>query len=87
MSGEDSRYKALESLLRPVTGGRQEIVVTYRKHEDYENYEHRIAELTAKVEHQQAEIYKWTMMGTQYLDALDELRRLKLILKHHNIDF
>ena len=79
--------KALERLLRPLEDGRVEVVVTYRRHEDYDAYERELASLREQVERLQRDIYTWTNMGNQYLATLDELRRLQRILRKHQIDY
>ena len=83
----DARVEALERLLRPLSDGRAELVVTYRRHEDYEAYEQELEKLRAENKRLQQDIYTWTMMGNQYLSTLDEVRRLQMILRKHKISF
>lgn len=87
MSDVDARLRALERLLRPLDDGRSEIVVTYRRHEDYEAYERELQTLRDENKRLHQDIYTWTMMGNQYLQTLDELRRLQKILRKHNIPY
>lgn len=87
MSDQDVRLQALESLLRPLDDGRSEIVVTYRRFEDYEKYEQEIADLRAKLKRAERDIYTWSTMGHEYTAALDEIRRLSKILRKHQIEF
>lgn len=83
----DARLEALQRLLRPLDDGRVEVVVTYRRHEDYEAYELELEKLRAENKRLQQDIYTWTMMGNQYLSTLDEKRRLEMILRKHKIPF
>lgn len=87
MSASDARQRALESLLRPLEGDRVELVVTYRRHDDYEAYERELEELRNQVKRLQQDLYSWTVMGNKYLQTLDELHRLEKILRKHNISF
>lgn len=87
MSGQDVRLQALESLLRPLDDGRAEIVVTYRRYEDYEKYEQELSELRAKLKRAEQDIYTWSTIGHEYTAALDEIRRLQKILRKHDIPF
>lgn len=85
--GEEIRLEALQRLLRPLDDGRMELVVTYRRFEDYETYESELYMLREKIRQLERDIGTWTMMGNQYLSTLDELRRLQKILRKHNISF
>lgn len=87
MSQSDARLRALESLLRPLDDGRLELVVTYRRFEDYDSYERLIEELQDQVKRLQQDLYSWTVMGNKYLQTLDELHRLEKILRKHNISY
>lgn len=87
MSAAETRYEALQRLLRPLDDGRMELVVTYRRFEDYDLYEQEIAKLRDQVKRLERDIITWTTMGNQYLQTLDELRRLEKILRKHNIPF
>ena len=87
MSGEEIRSEALQRLLRGLDDGRLEVVVTYRRFEDYEAYERELDVLRDQVKSLERDIYSWTMMGNQYLESLDELRRLQKILRKHKIPF
>lgn len=87
MSDQESRQRALESLLRPLGDGRAELVVTYRRFEDYDAYEQEIQRLREQVKRLERDIYTWTMTGNQYLQALDEINRLKKILRRNHIEF
>ena len=89
MSNQDVRRQALESLLRPLepSDGRAEIVVTYRRFEDYERYEVEIEELKRKLKRAEQDIYTWSTVGNQYTAALDEIRRLEKILRKHGISY
>lgn len=84
---EETRQEALQRLLRPLEDGRMELVVTYRRHEDYEVYEQQLYEMREQIRQLQRDIATWTVMGNQYLSTLDELRRLQKILRKHNITF
>lgn len=87
MPNEETRHEALQRLLRPLDDGRMELVVTYRRHEDYDVYEQQLYDLREQVKQLQRDIATWTVMGNQYLSTLDELRRLQKILRKHNISF
>ena len=87
MANEETRQEALQRLLRPLDDGRMELVVTYRRHEDYDVYEQQLYDLREQVKQLQRDIATWTVMGNQYLSTLDELRRLQKILRNHNISF
>ena len=87
MSGQDVRLQALESLLRPLDDGRAEIVVTYRRYEDYEKYEQELSDLRARLKRAEQDIYTWSNIGNQYTAALDEIRRLEKILRKHDIPY
>lgn len=87
MANEETRQEALQRLLRPLEDGRMELVVTYRRHEDYEVYEQQLYELREQIRQLQRDIVTWTVMGNQYLSTLDELRRLQKILRKHNISY
>lgn len=89
MSSQDARLNALQRLLRPLelSDGRAEVVVTYRRFEDYEAYEVRIEELERKLKRAEQDIYNWSNIGNQYTAALDEIRRLEKILRKHDIPY
>lgn len=78
--------KAIERLLRP-SDGRLEIVVIYRREDDYIAYEQELNALREKVKRQEQDIYTWSLMGNKYMAALDELRRLETILRKHKIPY
>lgn len=85
MSPEEIRLQAEKRLSVPISDGRLEVVVTYRRHEDYEQYESHIAALEAEVKQLKRDIITWTHTGNQYLAALDEIRELKKLLKSFGI--
>lgn len=87
MSEADARLRALERLLRPLDDGRAELVVTVRHIEDYEAYERELDALRSENRRLQQDIYTWTMTGNQYLQSLDEIRRLQKILRKHGIAY
>lgn len=84
-SPEDVR-RALERLQAPVEG-RTELVVTYRRYDDYVAYEHELSALRAKCERLERDVYQWCLMGNRFLEATDELHRLEELLRRHNISF
>lgn len=89
MSSQDARLKALQRLLQPLapSDDRPEVVVTYRRFEDYERYEVEIEELKRKLKRAEQDIYTWSTVGNQYTAALDEIRRLEKILRKHGISY
>ena len=48
MDSPEISRAALEWLLQPLTGDRVEVVVTYRRYDDYAAYEREIADLHQK---------------------------------------
>lgn len=86
MDHADIVQKAIERLLRP-SDGRLEIVVIYRREDDYIAYEQELNALREKVKRQEQDIYTWSLMGNKYMAALDELRRLEAILRKHKIPY
>lgn len=87
MSDAKIRSDALQRLLRALDDGRLEVVVTYRRFDDYEKYELELEALRAENERLKRDVYTWTMTGNQYLQALDEINRLSRILRKHKIPF
>lgn len=78
---------ALEKLLRQRPDGRYELLITYRRDTDYADYEARIEALEAKNRALEQQIYRFSMMAGQYVDALDDLQRLKRLLQDHHIAY
>lgn len=85
MMGDDT--PALENLLRRRSDGRYELLVVIRRDIDYEEYEARIKSLVARNKSLEQQIYRFSMMANQYIDANDEIRRLKQVLRDHHISF
>lgn len=85
MMGDDT--PALEKLLRRRSDGRYELLVVIRRDIDYEVYEARIKALEARNKSLEQQIYRFSMMANQYIDANDEIRRLKQVLRDHHISF
>lgn len=85
MRGDDT--PALEKLLRRRSDGRYELLVVIRRDIDYEEYEARIKSLVARNKCLEQQIYRFSMMANQYIDANDEIRRLKQVLRDHHISF
>lgn len=85
MRGDDT--PALEKLLRRRPDGRYELLVVIRRDIDYEEYEARIKALEARNKSLEQQIYRFSMMANQYIDANDEIRRLKQVLRDHHIPF
>ena len=83
----DSHTAALEKLLRRRSDGRYELLVIIRRDTDYEDYEARIKALEARNENLQQQIYRFSMMANQYIDAYDEIRRLERLLQDHHIAY
>lgn len=83
----DPHAAALEKLLRRRPDGRYELLVVVRRDTDYDDYEARIKALEAKNESLQQQIYRFSMMANQYVDAYDEIRRLERLLKDHHIAY
>lgn len=78
---------ALEKLLRRLSDGRYELLVVIRRDIDYEEYEARIRALEARNKSLEQQIYRFSMMANQYIDANDEIRHLKQVLRDHHISF
>lgn len=78
---------ALEKLLRQRPDGRYELLITYRRDTDYADYEARIEALEARNKALEQQIYRFSMMAGQYVDALDDLQRLKRLLQDHHIAY
>lgn len=87
MSDAETRQIALERLLRPLVDGRIEVVVTYRRFEDYEAYEEELATLRAERDRLKQDMYAMALNCNQYLQTLDEVNRLKRILRKNKISF
>lgn len=85
MRGDDT--PALEKLLRRRSDGRYELLVVIRRDIDYEEYEARIKALEARNKSLEQQLYRFSMMANQYIDANDEIRRLKQVLRDHHISF
>lgn len=85
MRGDDT--PALEKLLRRRSDGRYELLVVIRRDIDYVEYEARIKALEARNKSLEQQIYRFSMMANQYIDANDEIRRLKQVLRDHHISF
>ena len=85
MSGDDTH--ALEKLLRRRSDGRYELLVVIRRDIDYEEYEARIKALEARNKSLEQQLYRFSMMANQYIDANDEIRHLKQVLRDHHISF
>lgn len=65
MDSPDVSRAALERLLTPPEGDRMELIVTYRRYDDYEAYEREIADLRQRYQRVQDEVYRWQLMGQQ----------------------
>lgn len=85
MRGDDT--PALEKLLRRRSDGRYELLVVIRRDIDYEEYEVRIKALEACNKSLEQQLYRFSMMANQYIDANDEIRHLKQVLRDHHIPF
>lgn len=85
MRGDDT--PALDKLLRRRSDGRYELLVVIRRDIDYEEYEARIKALEARNKSLEQQIYRFSMMANQYIDANDEIRHLKQVLRDHHISF
>ena len=83
----DPHTAALEKLLRRRSDGRYELLVVVRRDTDYDEYEARIKALEARNESLQQQIYRFSMMANQYIDAYDEIRRLERLLQDHHIAY
>lgn len=87
MDSPEISRAALERLLQPLTGDRVEVVVTYRRYDDYGAYERQIADLNQKYKRAQDEVYRWQLIGNRFLETFDELNRLEELLRRNNISF
>lgn len=85
MRGDDT--PALEKLLRRRSDGRYELLVVIRRDIDYEEYEARIKALEVRNKSLEQQLYRFSMMANQYIDANDEIRCLKQVLRDHHISF
>lgn len=75
-SPEISRV-GLERLLQPLTGDWLEVVVIYRRYDDYAAYEREIVDLNQTYKRAQDEFYRWKLMGNRFLETFDEFNRLE----------
>lgn len=87
MDSPDVSRAALERLLTPPEGDRMELIVTYRRYDDYEAYEREIADLRQRYQRVQDEVYRWQLMGSRFLETFDEINRLEELLRRNNISF
>lgn len=87
MDSPDVSRAALERLLMPPEGDRMELIVTYRRYDDYEAYEREIADLRQRYQRVQDEVYRWQLMGSRFLETFDEINRLEELLRCHHISF
>lgn len=87
MDSPDVSRAALERLLTPLEGDRMELIVTYRRYDDYEAYERDIADLRQRYQRVQDEVYRWQLMGSRFLETFDEINRLEELLWRHHISF
>lgn len=87
MDSPDVSRAALERLLTPPEGDRMELIVTYRRYDDYEAYEREIADLRQRYQRVQDEVYRWQLMGSIFLETFDEINRLEELLRRHHISF
>lgn len=87
MDSPDVSRAALERLLTPPEGDRMELIVTYRRYDDYEAYEREIADLRQRYQRVQDEVYRWQLMGSRFLETFDEINRLEELLRRHHISF
>lgn len=87
MDSPDVSRAALERLLTPPEGDRMELIVTYRRYDDYEAYEREIADLRQRYQRVQDEVYHWQLMGSRFLETFDEINRLEELLRRHHISF
>lgn len=78
---------ALQKLLRERPDGRCELLVVIKRDTDYAEYEARIKVLEARNKSLEQQIYRFSMMVNQYIEANDEIRRLKRLLLDHHISF
>lgn len=87
MDSPDVSRAALERLLTPPEGDRMELIVTYRRYDDYEAYEREIADLRQRYQRVQDEVYRWQLMGSRFLETFYEIYRLEELLRRHLISF
>lgn len=87
MDSPELSRAALERLLQPFTGDQVEVVVTYRRYDDYAAYEHEIADLHQKYKRAQDEVYRWQIMGNRFLETFDKVNRLEELLRRNKIPF
>ena len=87
MDSPDVSRAALERLLTPPEGDRMELIVTYRRYDDYEAYEREIADLRQRYQRVQDEVYRWQLMDSRFLETFDEINRLEELLRRHHISF
>lgn len=87
MDSPDVSRAALERLLTPPEGDRMELIVIYRRYDDYEAYEREIADLRQRYQRVQDEVYRWQLMGSRFLETFDEINRLEELLRRHHISF
>ena len=78
---------ALWRLLRRLDDGSVSLVVTYRRHDDYLAYEREIADLRAKCKRMDQDLTKWALMGTRYIEVLDEIMYLNSVLDSYKISY
>lgn len=79
MDSPDVSRAALERLLTPPEGDRMELIVTYRRYDDYEAYEREIADLRQRYQRVQDEVYRWQLILTPIPPLMIRLRNARLI--------
>lgn len=87
MDSPDVSRAALERLLTSPEGDCLELIVAYRRYDDYEAYEREIADLRQRYQRVQDEVYRWQLMGSRFLETFDEINRLEALLRRHHISF
>lgn len=67
-------------------GGPPEIVITYRKHEDYENFIRKIAELEMQVKEAQYQAARMSLYAEENLVLYEQLRQAYKDMQRAGLD-
>lgn len=62
------------------------LIITLRRHDEYELLLQRIAELDAQLKEKNHEVHQMSMYAVRYLSAVDELKICKKLLTRAGVD-
>lgn len=81
----DEIEAALQALLGSAAGGTG-LVVTVRRHDEYEILLSRISELEQQIRDKQQEVLRMQSYAVRYIETLDELKLCKKALSKAGLD-